>query len=67
MVRFQSFRLNMQTPNLETKLAHVFALMEAREAAIRREAENRKLSRRRYWWQETEQTEQTQTPCHENP
>lgn len=56
----------MQTPDLENKLALLFATMEARKASIRRETEDRKLSRRRYWWQETEQTEQTQTPCHEN-
>lgn len=54
-------------PDLETKLAHVFALMETRKAAIRREKEDLKLSRRRYWWQDEPQTEQTQTPCHENP
>lgn len=50
--------MSMVDSNLETKLAHVFALMEARKSSIRREAEDRKLSRRRYWWQETkEQTE----------
>lgn len=52
---------------LNAKLALLFSTMEARKASIRREAEDRKLSRRRYWWQETEQTEQIQTPCHENP
>lgn len=57
----------MKMSDLETKLAHLFATMEARKASIRREAENRKLSRRRYWWQDEPQTEQTQTPCHENP
>jgi len=40
--------------DLETKLALLFSTMEARKAAIRREAEDHKLSRRRYWWQETE-------------
>ena len=44
----------MRTPDLESKLAHVFALMEARKASIRRETEEAKLSRRRYWWQEQE-------------
>lgn len=39
---------------LETKLAHLFALMEDRKSSIRRETENRKLSRLRYWWQEQE-------------
>lgn len=47
-----------QTPDLESRLAHLFATMEARKAAIRRERENAKLSRRRYWWQEP-QTERT--------
>lgn len=47
----------MKTSDLETKLAHIFALMEARKASIRREREDRKLARRRFWWQETEQTE----------
>lgn len=49
----------MRDSNLETKLTHLFATMEARKASIRREAENRKLSRRRYWWQDEPQTEQT--------
>lgn len=39
---------------LETKLALLFATMEARKSSIRRETENRKLSRRRYWWQDQE-------------
>ena len=41
----------MKTSDLESKLAHLFATMEARKAAIRREREEAKLSRRRYWWQ----------------
>lgn len=49
----------MKTPDLESKLTLLFSTMEARKASIRRENENRKLSRRRFWWQETEQTEQT--------
>jgi hypothetical protein len=44
-------------PDLESRLALLFATMEARKASIRREREEAKLSRRRYWWQETEQTE----------
>lgn len=44
-------------PELETKLERLFAAMEAKQAAIRREREDQKLSRRRYWWQEP-QTEQ---------
>ena len=51
---------------LETKLTNLFATMEDRKASIRRETENRKLSSRRYWWQD-QQTERNQTPCHENP
>lgn len=43
--------------DLETKLTHLFATMETRKASIRREAENRKLSRRRYWWQEPQTNE----------
>ena len=48
-----------QTPDLETRLTLLFSTMEARKAAIRREAENAKLSRRRYWWQDEPQTERT--------
>lgn len=44
--------------DLESRLAHLFSTMEARKAAIRRENENRKLSRRRYWWQEQPNNEQ---------
>jgi len=46
-----------QTPDLETRLTLLFSTMEARKASIRREAENAKLSRRRYWWQDEPQTE----------
>ena len=45
--------------NPETKLAHLFATMEARKASIRRETEDAKLSRRRYWWQEQQTNERT--------
>lgn len=47
---------------LETKLTHLFATMERRKASIRRETENRKLSRRRYWWQDEPQKECPQPP-----
>lgn len=50
--------------NIETKITLLFATMEARKAAIRREAEDRKLSRRRYWWQNEPQTE---CPPHPKP
>lgn len=46
-------------PELETKLERLFATMEARKAEIRREREDQKLSRHRYWWQDEPQTEQT--------
>lgn len=46
-------------PDLEAKLSRLFASMEARKAEIRREREDQKLSRRRYWWQDEPQTEQT--------
>lgn len=41
-------------PNLESRLSLLFATMEASKAAIRREREDAKLSRCRYWWQEQE-------------
>lgn len=49
--------------DLEAKLERLFAAMEARKAAIRREAEDQKLSRHRYWWQEPQTNE---TPCQKN-
>ena len=52
---------------LETKLAHVFALMEARKASMRLENEDRKLSRRRCWWQEQETNKTNKTLCPDNP
>ncbi len=58
--------MELTNPTLETKLAHLFAAMEARKAEIRREREDQKLSRRRYWWQEpqTEQNNETnETLC----
>lgn len=50
-------------PELETKLERFFDAMEAKQAEIRREAEDQKLSRHRYWWQEPQTNE---TPCQEN-
>ena len=44
---------------LNAKLTLLFATMEARKASARREAENHKLSRRRYWWQEQQTNERT--------
>lgn len=48
-------------PDLEAKLSRLFAAMEARKAAIRREREDQKLSRRRYWWQEPQTNENNET------
>lgn len=48
---------------LNQRLTLLFATMEARKASIRREREDAKLSRRRYWWQEP----QTECPPLPNP
>jgi len=53
-------------PELEAKLSRLFAAMEARKAEIRREREDQKLSRRRYWWQEPQTEQNNETPCQEN-
>ena len=44
-------------PDLEAKLSRLFAAMEAKQAAIKREREDQKLSRHRYWWQEPQTNE----------
>ena len=49
--------MEAEMDQLNAKLTHLFATMEARKAAIRREKEDLKLSRRRYWWQDEPQTE----------
>jgi hypothetical protein len=49
---------------LETALARIFALCDANRAALLKARENAKLSRRRYWWQDTE-NENTKTK-HQN-
>lgn len=49
----------MRAPDLESRLALLFSTMEARKAAIRREREDAKLSRRRYWRQEQPNNKQT--------
>lgn len=41
--------------DLESRLSLLFSTMEARKASIRREEEDRKLARHRYWWQETKE------------
>ena len=35
-------------------LSHIFALCDANRAALLKAREDQKLSRRRYWWQDTE-------------
>lgn len=44
---------NDQT-RLETALARIFALCDANRAAMLKAREDRKLSARRYWWQDNE-------------
>ena len=51
--------MELMNPDLESRLTLLFAAMEARKAAIRREGEDAKLSRRRYWWQEQPNNERT--------
>ncbi len=58
-------RQNMQTADLDSKLAHLFATMEASKASIRREREEAKLSRRRYWWQDEPKEPQTAEKAHD--
>lgn len=49
--------MELTTADLESRLSLLFSTMEARKAAIRREREDSKLSRRRYWWRDEPQTE----------
>lgn len=51
--------MSLPADSLESRLTLLFATMEARKAAIRREREDHKLSRRRYWWQEQQTNERT--------
>jgi hypothetical protein len=41
---------------LEAALARIFQLCEANRAAMLKAREDRKLSRRRYWWQDETET-----------
>ena len=50
--------LSSFSPKID-RLTLLFSTMEARKAAIRREREDRKLSRRRYWWQDEQETTKT--------
>jgi hypothetical protein len=38
----------------QTTLARIFALCDANRAAMLKAREDAKLSRRRYWWQDTD-------------
>ena len=55
--------MNTAAPNsadkLETSLARIFQLCDRNRAALLKAHEDRKLSRRRYWWQDTETETQT--------
>ena len=44
---------------LETALSRIFALCDANRAAMLKAREDRKLSRRRYWWQDEQETTKT--------
>ncbi len=44
----------------QTALARIFELCNANRAALLKDREDQKLSRRRYWWQDTE-NENTKT------
>jgi hypothetical protein len=39
---------------LESALARIFQLCDANRAALLKAREDQKLSRRRYWWQDTD-------------
>jgi hypothetical protein len=54
----------MQTPTpdrLELALARIFQLCDANLAALLKAREDQKLSRRRYWWQDEQETETQNT------
>lgn len=60
----QTLHLVDMTPAQEqahtkTALARIFALCDANRAALLKAREDRKLSHRRYWWQDTETETQT--------
>ena len=40
-------------------LSHIFALCDANHAAMLKAREDAKLSRRRYWWQDEQETTKT--------
>ena len=47
--------------SLKTSLARIFAICDANRAAILKANEDRKLSRHRYWWQDDDKENETQT------
>jgi len=56
----------MMTPaqeqaHTQTALARIFQLCDANRAAMLKAREDQKLSRRRYWWQDEQETQTTKT------
>ena len=54
----------MQTPTpdrLETALARIFLLCDANRAAMLKAREDQKISSRRFWWQDEQETQTTKT------
>jgi len=51
---------NDQT-RLESSLARIFQLCDANRAALLKAREDRKLSSRRFWWQDEQETQTTKT------
>ena len=54
----------MMTPaqeqaHTQTALARIFQLCDANRAAMLKAREDQKLSRRRYWWQDEQETTKT--------
>ena len=47
--------------HLEAALSRIFAICDANRAAILKANEDRKLSRHRYWWQDDDKENETQT------
>lgn len=56
------FKNAMNTPDrLELALCRIFSICDANRAAMLKAREDAKLSRRRYWWQENDKENETQT------
>jgi len=45
---------------LESALARIFAICDANRAAMLKAREDQKLSRRRFWWQDNDNDNETQ-------